>query len=370
MKNKIKYSILFLCIFIVVGLFYANNKVINLKPLKGSFVIWASKENYKYLEESSKEFMETNKKVSITVKEKSKDEIINYIEKGSSSDDAPSVVSINSKDLRNLSNKGMQGIASAHNIIDSYGKTFNSWRLNEISVQDDLLAIPIENNPVFMFLRKDILDQYGYKVEDIRTWKELLDVSKDIKNKSSGKISLLNYSYVTLDSLRNIMLYQAGTDKNIKETLDFIKNNDLMGKGTTIAYIATKDNYNNIIDASNEDTLTAVMLPAFEIGGNRAASLDGENLAIVKSTNEKQELATRFITYSINNQSLMEKFLKENTFFPSSVVFYKNSIVDTEFSKVNNDKVWSLMANICNRNYTIDDYKKLDEQVKKESMDK
>ncbi|MEQ8197262.1 MAG: ABC transporter substrate-binding protein [Clostridiaceae bacterium] len=364
MRIKMKYIIITISLLITASLFYVNIKMTNLKQLTGSIIIWASKENFRYLNDSAKEFMNTNKKVTITVKEKSEDEVINYMEAGNASLESPSVVTINSRDLRNLNDAGKSKINDAGDIMNEYGKNFNSWRINEVTINNDVLAVPLENDPVFLFFRKDILEEYGYKAENIRTWKELLDISRDIKNRSQGTVSLFNYSDITLESIKNIMFYQQIEADKVNEIIDTIKNDNLMGKGAVIAHVATKDNYKTIIDEYPENSLTAAMLPSLEIGGNRAAVMDGEDVAIIKNSNETNELAISFITFSVSNQTLMEKYLKESDFFPSSTAFYKNSIIDTDFSKVNNEKIWSLMVNICNRNNAVQDYKKLEENIK------
>ena len=78
------------------------------------------------------------------------------------------------------------------NIILTYNKTFKESRLQEVKVDDNYNAIPFESNPIALFVRNDILDQYGYKVSDINTWNDLIKIGTEIKSKTSGEFNLFS----------------------------------------------------------------------------------------------------------------------------------------------------------------------------------
>lgn len=365
MRNKVKYVVLFIFILVITAIIYIISRATSLKELKGSIEVWADESNYSYLKNVADEFTESNKKVNIVVNKKQDGEILSYLNTANIEEIVPSLITVNSRELRSLGAEEIEKINYSDLIIENYNKNFNLWRLNEIKTGKNYLGVPIQSNPQVMMIREDILNEYGYNSEDIRTWEELINISKDIKNKSQGSIDLFSYNHIKVQDLAKIMIYQGASIYEEEELVGLIKNNDLMGKRTSLCYIANKNNYKDIIEQNPEDALKVIMIPAISIGGNRAVSLDGDNLVVMKISSEKQELTNRFIAFAINNQDKMgEKLINNEPFFPSSKAFYNNAVVDTSFDKINNQKLWNIMINVSNRMPEIKDYYNLDEIIK------
>ena len=363
MINRTKYIILIVFILFVVLIGYRSFNIMLPKDIKGNIKIMANDNNYDYLKNAADEFMENNKKVNISIERKSDNEILNYLKDGNY-ENSPDLITINSKRLRNLDEKALEKINYANDIIESYNKNFNFARINEIGKGKDYLAVPIQSNPQILMIREDLLNEYGYKLEDIRTWKDLIDLAKNIKDKSQGKIDLFSYNDITIQEIEHILFYEGANVNEKDEISSLIKNEDVMGKASPLCYIANKNNYKTIINNNKDNSLKAIMIPAIMIGGNRSVVLDGDNIAMLKNDNDEQDLSSRFITFLISNQSLMEKmFSGDGGFFPSSRNFYSNAIMDTKFKKLNGQQLWNIVTNVANRQIEISDYSKFDELI-------
>lgn len=362
MRNIKKNIIILIMIILLVLSMYKVFKIINNKDLDGNIDIITNAENYAYLKESAEKFMSINKKSKINVTQYNKDEIIGYLNKVPNVENETILIMLDSKTLRSLNDDSLEHISYQDNIIDSYSKNFNLWRLNELKKGEHYLGIPIQSNPQFLIIREDILNQYGYKSEDIRSWNELIYLYKDIDSKSNSEISLFSYDLTTIDEIEKIIIYQGGTINQAEEITNIIKDDNLMGKGTPLCYIANKNNYKNIINNNLKKSLKLTMIPAIVVGGNRAVSFDGDNIVALKSEYERQEVANRFLRFLIDNQNLISiDVLNNEGFFPSSRAFYNNTVIDKEFEEINNQKVLSIMTNIVNRVPDTTDYDRIDE---------
>lgn len=362
MRNIKKNIIILIMIILLVLSMYKVFRIINNKDLDGNIEIITNAENYAYLKESAEKFMSTNKKSKINVTQYNKDEIIGYLNKVPNIENETILIMLDSKTLRSLNDDSLDHISYQDNIIDSYSKNFNLWRLNELKKGEHYLGIPIQSNPQFLIIREDILNQYGYKSEDIRSWNELIDLYKDIDSKSNSEISLFSYDLTTIDEIEKIIIYQGGTINQAEEITNIIKDDNLMGKGTPLCYIANKNNYKNIINNNLKKSLKLTMIPAIVVGGNRAVSFDGDNIVALKSEYERQEVANRFLRFLIDNQNLISiDVLNNEGFFPSSRAFYNNAVIDKEFEEINNQKVLSIMTNIVNRVPDTTAYDRIDE---------
>lgn len=362
MRNIKKNIIILIMIILLVLSMYKVFRIINNEDLDGNIEIITNAENYAYLKESAEKFMSTNKKSKINVTKYNKDEIIGYLNKVPNIENETILIMLDSKTLRGINDDSLDHISYQDNIIDSYSKNFNLWRLNELKKGEHYLGIPIQSNPQFLIIREDILNQYGYKSEDIRSWNELIDLYKDIDSKSNSEISLFSYDLTTIDEIEKIIIYQGGTINQAEEITNIIKDDNLMGKGTPLCYIANKNNYKNIINNNLKKSLKLTMIPAIVVGGNRAVSFDGDNIVALKSEYERQEVANRFLRFLIDNQNLISiDVLNNEGFFPSSRAFYNNTVIDKEFEEINNQKVLSIMTNIVNRVPDTTDYDRIDE---------
>lgn len=362
MRNLKKNIIVLIMITLLVLSMYKVFKIINNKELVGSIEVITDEENYVYLKDSAEKFMSANKKSKINVTKNNKDEMIEYLNKASNVENEINLMMLDSKTLRSINDDSLENISYQDNIIDSYSKNFNLWRLNEVKKGEHYLGLPIQSNPQFLIIREDILNQYGYKSEDIRSWNELIDLYKYIDSKSNNEISLFSYDLTTIEEIEKIIIYQGGNINQAEEITNIIKDDNLMGKETPLGYIADKNNYKNIINNNLKNSLKAIMIPAIVVGGNRAVSFDGDNIVALKSEYERQDVANRFLRFLIDNQNLISvDTLNNEGFFPSSRAFYNNIVVDKEFEEINNQKVLSIMTNIVNRVPDTTDYDRIDD---------
>ena len=58
------------------------------------------------------------------------------------------------------------------------------------SYQGKLYGLAADSEPIGLFYRKDLWDQYGIKEEDIETWADLAEAGNKVNQDSNGEVSL------------------------------------------------------------------------------------------------------------------------------------------------------------------------------------
>jgi lactose/L-arabinose transport system substrate-binding protein len=86
---------------------------------------------------------------------------------------------------------------------------FAAFKVNYSTVDGAHYAVPFDNGAVGTFMREDILEQYGYSIEDFEgvTWERVIEIGKDIK--AQGGPALLSGQSGAPDTVL-IMLQSCG----------------------------------------------------------------------------------------------------------------------------------------------------------------
>ena len=78
------------------------------------------------------------------------------------------------------------------------------------------------------YLREDMLAQYGYTYEDINTWDDLKRVGKDILEKTSGEVRILNGVGQDYEDIISLLVMQAMEGSNDKGKIEELSNCDVL----------------------------------------------------------------------------------------------------------------------------------------------
>ena len=84
------------------------------------------------------------------------------------------------------------------------------YKLNVMSEGDKLYGVPFDSGVAALFYRTDLIEQAGYKKEDMKdlTWEKYIEIGKAVKAKT-GK-AMLTIDPSDLNQLR-IMMQSAGS---------------------------------------------------------------------------------------------------------------------------------------------------------------
>lgn len=379
MKNyaRIILSIIAIALLLFGGLLviddFRNNEV------RGNITIWANSESYNYLNDSANDFMANNEKAKITVVEVPSYEYEQKIEEAKNNGTLPNIVQVNSQRLIDASelDKGNISIEQQKNILDTYMNSFNENRILEITDNKKMLGIPFTSRPLVMYLRKDVMEQYGYSnTEVINTWSKLIEVGKDIYEKSGGKFKALNAVGSDKEDLMSLLVMQYMEETSDKDEV-IKKVNDMYSLLEAENIINTNENgeFFGIISSINgmreleslevKCNWTANNVPAKMPGGNRFYVAEGDNLVVINKNSKNDDLTRKFIGDIITSIKSSKEDIENGNFFLSSLSIYKKAFIEKQVNNFSGKSPIVIMANITEKAPGIDDYE-LYREIKKE----
>lgn len=377
MKGKIKY-ILAVVLIIIISLTIVN--IVENKDedvAKGNLTIWVQSDSYDYFSRAAAEFMELNNKAHIEVIQIYKDTYKRQIEEAIANEHMPDVVQIDSGYVRTLQEnyKDLE-IKKDKDIISKFIKNYTKSRIEEISDEDNIWGIPFTSRPLILYLRQDVLDQYGYKNEDITTWQSLINMGIDIYSRSGGEIKVLNgvgQDYNDLVSLLVMQGLEAYSDKDevykyVSEKLKELEDNNILNKnskGKFIARISSESAIKEISSIEEECVWTANNVPARINGSNRFYVAEGENLVILKDNERSIKIAKKFAEYLSNNTKDSVEYLIKGDMFLSYLSCYSNKNIEGYIKNFTGKSPLIVMDNIQAKAMALDDYN-LYFEIKKE----
>ena len=364
-----KYISYILSIFLLVMgvLIISNVRVNKADKVRGNIVVWANENTFDYLSEAANEFMKsydnTNIEVSLLYSENYNKKILDVI--GDSS--TTNIIQLSTTDLRNMieSNIIKNNINEEREIVNNYYSNFSSGRIKEVNNKDEIIGVPLTSRPLVLYIRNDMLAEYGYTYEDINTWSDLKKVGEDILDKTSGKIKILNavgQDYKDLVSLITMQAMEESNDKDkIKELvlerlddLTSIMNTDIDGE--FLARISSINSMKEIIAINKPCQWTANNVPAKLPGGNRFYVDEGYNLIAINETEENENLITKFISFLATNTEMAIKDIKEGKFFLSYLSTYKSKLIEEQVKNFIGKSPLVVMSNIYKKAPEINNY--------------
>ena len=359
MKNKIKYSILCIIIFLIVigsiNLYepYSEEKV------RGQIQIWVKANTYDYMLNCAQTFMENNNKVNI---------VVNVIENGDIKIDEDNedkntiyMFEMSNEDFYNRKLDQKWNYYNTNDIFFTYSNNFPSHIVD--SYDKYKKGIPFTTRPLALYVDENILDQYGYSKYDFNTWDDLIRIGKDINEKSEGKIKTLNATDEDYKDLMDLLIMQNMSsdlekeeiEGKIKNEINLMKSDNLLNydrEGSYICKISSIEGIKNIIDSEHVWSLTTV--PSYRGGENKFFSAEGSELFTID--NENRNLTQKFIVYLITNHKNVIPYMNEGLFFPSYLYTYRKAEIDKEVQYIEGQSPLSTFSNIEEKSIAITNY--------------
>ena len=365
--KKVRYVFIILCI--VLSIFLLNNIRSSNKEenIKGNIVIWANEDTYEYLCEYANLFMKsyekTNVEVSLIYSSNYKDKILSSINDNS----APHIIQLSTNDSRRLikENNLRKYISEEKGIVESYSSNFSIGRIKEANDKEGLVGVPLTSRPLALYLREDMLAQYGYTYEDINTWDDLKRVGEDILNKTSGEIRILNGVGQDYEDIVSLLVMQAMEESNDKDKIeDMVKTrlseiSNIMNTKVDGKFLARISSINSMRELTALDVpcqWTVNNAPAKLNGSNRFYVSEGYNLLVLNESEENSALIKKFLEFLATNTEESIKYVKEGKFFSSYLSTYKNKSIEESIKNFSGKSPLVVMSNIYEKAPEINDY--------------
>ena len=365
--KKVRYF--FIMLFIVLSIFLLNNIRSSNKEenIKGNIVIWANEDTYDYLCEYANLFMKsydkTKVEVSLIYSSNYKDKILSSINNNST----PDIIQLSTNDSRRLikENDLRKYISEEKGIVDSYSSNFSVGRIKEANDKEGLVGVPLTSRPLALYLREDMLAQYGYTYEDINTWDDLKRIGEDILEKTSGEVRIITGVGQDYEDIVSLLVMQAMEESNdkgkieelVKTRLSEISN--IMNTKVDGKFLARISSINSMRELKALDVpceWTANNAPAKLNGSNKFYVAEGYNLLVFDESEENSALIKRFLEFLATNTEESIKYVKEGKFFSSYLSTYKNKSIEESIKNFSGKSPLVVMSNIYEKAPEINDY--------------
>jgi multiple sugar transport system substrate-binding protein len=365
-RKKILWLLVFFIIIFFINLVLSKS---NREALRGEIVVWTEDTYYSYFTKIANEFEKSNKKVNINVINISEED---YLDNIMSSDyrDLPNVVQLNFAEMNKVKDK-IDFTEENKDIIETYKKNFNESRLKEVQINENYYAVPFTSNPIALYLREDILKEYGYESEGINTWKQLISIGKEINIKTNGEITIFsskdkeNISLLILSQLVDDESKEYSKEDIINEIKNIYNENYVTDSDNYLCRVDSLDFYKEIVNKGVQYLWGCKNPPSFNVGENKLFDLGGENLVALK-IGKSEEAIKEFIAFTATNRELLSEELLKGNFFPSSLYSLKVTYNKESRSSLGNSEENSpflILSNIVERAPSIKNYDKFEEIV-------
>lgn len=368
MSKKFKYimGVLLVLITAVISILIVNFvEVKDDDAVKGSLVIWVEDNMYDYMDKSAKDFMESNGKTDIKIVKVNHDQIQSVL----LSNDVPDIVQLGSREVRELATTlSFIRENNDENLINSFSKNYMKSRINEVKDEDKLLGIPMTSRPLVLYLREDMLKEYGYTYGQINTWDDLIEVGKDVHLKSGGKVSILNAVDKDYEDLISLITMQAmeedlKEEEEIKNYVDNailkLKENGILNTNKNGKFLARISSNNGMYELSNikeECKWIACNVPSVYNGSNKFYISEGDNFVILKNYDKNYKLIKKFFDYISNNNKVRQEYILSGISFSSFISSYNNKAVEAGINNFIGVSPVIVMNNIYTKAPAINDY--------------
>ncbi len=378
MRNILKYCLTFFVtvIIIISCVLYIQDD--NAPKVKGYINIFVKEDSYEYLKQCSNNFMEYNNKAHIEIKpitDYNEDVNKEKYNKYKSSD----ILLVNRLEFEKLNQDNNITYKDMRKILDTYSKNFSKSRINQVKIEEKLIGVPLNSKPIVLYIRSDMLREYGYSSDDINTWDDFIKLGIDIYNRSNGTVHILNATGNDYDDLISLIIMQCiDEDKTediikneVKERIDTLRNNNILNlnsDGKFLARISSIDAMRELKALDVECEWTAINPPSISLGINRFYCEEGDNLIVLDDEQENAELVEKFITYLITNTKVSMDYIQEGKFFSSFLYTYKNIKTEDTIKNFTGKSPLVVMSNIEERAPIMKQYDKYI-KIKNELLD-
>lgn len=369
MKNKIKYIIILIVLFIAgivsVNFFHPQKE----QQVKGHIELMVTSDSYEFMALCASKFMETNPKTTITI---TKIEDSSEFESELNNNSKTKLSNIGEIDRFTIENIGIDKFKTYEDedeLLNTYEKNFAKYRVNQVKNEGKAIGIPLTSRPLILYVRDDMLKQYNYDRSYINTWDDVIRIGKNIFEKSNGTVRILNATGQDYKDLVDLLIMQNMTkelteDQIIEEVnlkIEELKNNNILNMydgGKFLARISSINAMKEIMAIEQECQWSAGSLPSLNAGTNKFYSADGTNLMILNENADNKALTDKFITYVMTNIQDSIKFVKQGDFFSSYLYTYKSTEIEKRVNNFEGVSPLVVLSNVEEKTLPIDEYDK------------
>lgn len=370
MKIKIKYFILFFCISIIgiisINLFQTNKD----QQVKGSIELLVNEDSYDYLVECANDFMKQNDKTTITIeKAESYNDVLDNINENNKTK-IPNIIQIDRFDFQKLKLSDEGYYNTQDKLLDDYIKNFSKYRVAQVRCDDKTTGIPLTSRPLALYVREDMLKDYGYQRDSINTWDDVIRIGQDIYTKSNGKVSIINATGQDYEDLLDLLTMEMLNDseKNTDEIelqvqamIKKLEDNNILNLkdgGEFLARISSNNAMREIMGIDEKCEWSIGNVPSIKPGGNKFFAAEGDNLLVLNQNNDNEKLIEKFITYVITNNNEALKYVEDGQFFSSYLYTYNNKEIENPVKNFTGQSPLVVLSNIEENTPEIPDYDK------------
>lgn len=367
MKNYVKYIIAAILIAIV-SIYIINIVDFNKEDsVRGNLTIWAKNYTYEYLSNEADEFMKEKDKVNIKVVNIDDANYENQVIEAIESGNVPDIIQGNDSFLKKVKNDYGNKVNMDENntVVDD---NLDNFLMNRTTKYNGAyLGVPFISRPLVFYTREDMLETYDYTYEDISTWDDVINVGKNIYERSGGKIKLINAVGKDYEDLISVLVMQAMEESNdedkIKENVDKVlktlKENNIINKDPLGAYAGRISSINgmNELEAINQECRwTANNIPSVYPGSNSFYIPEEEKLSIIRANDRNRNLYNSFIEFISKDKDNNFNFIKNKSLFLSFTSVCKSKELENSIKNFSGKSPLIIMENVVSKGKAIKDY--------------
>lgn len=377
MNNRIK-TIIIAIITVIVSILIINFFTKDREGvISGTITVVTDKYTNEYISELAENYMNGHSRTKINI------ELIDNIKdldnkfKEGKKDNLPNIAILNSYELDYLKNKYKLNFENEEDLLNIYKRNFTKSSLQQITIDGKEMGIPLTTNPLVLYLREDILKQYGYKSSDINTWDGFIEVSKNIYKKSNGKykgLSTIDDDYENLIKvliMQNIDYFNNKEEviKSVKKDYKNLEDNKILARegDDFFAIISSINTMKTLKGLRRKCEWTVNDIPAYKIGSNRFYVADGYSSFVINNDKKNRELINSFSEYMITNTDIALEYALNGDLFPTYIYAYNNKEIEKSMNNFIGKSPLVVMSNISKKAPKIKNYN-LYKEVKKELL--
>lgn len=259
------------------------------------------------------------------------------------------------------------------------------YKLRVNTHDGQIKGIPYDVDPAMLFYREDILAKHGLSIDGVETYDDLIELAKELKAKdpslkpirienAPGLIVLWTAmfanqqgtSYVDADGnlalespefLRILEFYKRVIDEGLASRQDIFSPGDIAANDKDIqVFVPYAIWYNyGITSLFKEATgkFRATQLPAWEVGGSRAASMGGSSF-IIPAKAANPDLAWLYYEFMMTSEEGYKAYFGASDIYPGGITTllpayepaYGSKLMENPASLGGQD-LWSLATDIA-----------------------
>ena len=369
-KNIISIISIAICAIIVLTVFGGVAFINDKKKQIGTIIIWANEEEYDYINTVAQQFIMENEDFDIEIEKINSENYKEEIEKAISENKIPDIIEMDSQEILEFNNnyKNKLSIYNCEEIIMDNKNEFNKRAIQDVTIDNNMMAVPYTMNPLVLYLRQDMLKDYNYLPEDIKTWDDLISIGRDIYNKSNKNVRIINAVGKEYNYLVDLLIQQAiSEEKDINKVKENVNNrikqlidNNILNfdrNGSFLARVSSINTYKEVKLLNQECRWQACNAPALSEGGNRFFESSGKSFVLIKNSDNRIHIVKEYINALIESKAgMIDEVINGNNFFSYNSV-YSSSKVENQVHNFIETSPLVVMDNINKKALKIKDYK-------------